>query len=94
MKDSALMNKYQKEYFEIYEKVRLIGNRDLADEDWNLLNNLSDGKRLWYRVGAKIAAKIDASLGRTELILLIQSGPDAFFDAYFDLDKLNAYKGQ
>jgi hypothetical protein len=94
LEDSEIMDKYHREYFEIYEKVRLIGKRNLDDEDWNLLNNLSDGKRLWYRVGAKIAAEIDASLGRTKLNLLIQSGPDAFFDAYFDLNKSNGHKEQ
>ncbi len=89
LEDSELMDKYQKEYFEIYEKVRHIGKRALNNEDWNLINSLSDGKRLWYRVGAKIAADIDASLGRKEFTVLIQRGPDAFFDAYFALDKTN-----
>jgi hypothetical protein len=86
LKDIELMEKYEKEYFEIYEKVKLIGKRKLNDEDLNLLDDLSDGKRLWYRVGAKIAAEIDASLGREGFKSLIQSGPDAFFNAYFNTE--------
>lgn len=85
LENDELMAGYQEEYFEIYETVRNIGERTIDDEDWALLDDLSDGKRLWYRVGSRMAEKIDAQLGRDKLNSLMNSGPDTFFESYFDL---------
>jgi len=85
LEDHELMIKYQQEYFEIYKVIEEIGERTITDADWSLLDNLSDGKRLWYRVGSKMAEKIDIELGRAQLNLLMKSGPDAFFESYLEL---------
>lgn len=89
LENPELMAEYKIEYFKIYEKIKQIGSRALNDEDWKLLKNLSSGKRLWYRVGSVMASQIDARLGRTTLTSLIKQGPDAFFETYFNLDRVN-----
>lgn len=82
LENPITMREYIKEYFHTYNMIALIGDRALNDEDWNLLNNLSDGKRLWYRVGANMAEKLDKKLGRYAYKNIIKQGPQAFFDAY------------
>ena len=40
---------------------------------------MSDGERLWYRVGARMAADIQGACGADALLDVIRDGPDAFF---------------
>lgn len=82
LKNPKTMKIYTQEYFQTYNAIAAIGERTLNDEDWNLLNDLSDGKRLWYRVGAAMAQKLDKELGRHKYKSIIKKGPDAFFKAY------------
>ncbi len=85
LRNDELMKNNETEYFSIFDKVRKIGSRQLTEDDWKLLDPMSDGKRLWYRVGAKIAEKIDTTLGREQLTSLIEKGPDVYFATYFSL---------
>ena len=80
--DDDLMARLQQEYFEIYDRLRSEPVRPLADSDWAILDRMSGGDRLWYRVGAQMAAAIDAARGRGELCRLVEAGPRAFIDAY------------
>ncbi len=89
LENKEQMRAFDEAYFATYERVKQIGNRALEDEDWELLNNLSDGDRLWYRVGAQMAQTIDKSLGRVRLNQLVESGHDRFFETYFDLVQSN-----
>ncbi|MCW8833758.1 MAG: hypothetical protein OQK03_10595 [Colwellia sp.] len=77
------------EYFEIYRFIKKQadeqGNKALTSNDWNLINNLSDGKRLWYRVGGMMAQKLDKQLGREKYKALIKQPPQRFFNAYDEL---------
>ena len=59
--------------------------RPLGEEHWHVVEELSSGKRLWYVVGAAIAASIEGTNGRNNLLELELLGPEAFFDAYEDL---------
>ncbi|MDF2179105.1 hypothetical protein P2G88_12670 [Aliiglaciecola sp. CAU 1673] len=85
LKDDELMQNLEEEYFAIYRQVQNIGQRPLTPQDWDLLDPLSDGKRLWYRVGAKMCEELDSKLGRDAFLQLIRQGPDAFFTAYHSL---------
>jgi len=85
LENPELMQEYTRDYFERLEEIRQIGSRSLTDEDWSLLDELSDGKRLWYRVGAEMARQIDAAEGRETLISIIETGPNEFFDTYLGL---------
>ncbi|MGB3562387.1 MAG: DUF5700 domain-containing putative Zn-dependent protease [Thermoanaerobaculia bacterium] len=83
--DEARMDRYRARYFELYEKMKSAPDRRLEDVDWQTLEDFSDGDRLWYRVGAAMAATIDKKLGQEKFKEVIAEGPDAFFDAYLAL---------
>ena len=82
LQDEERMARYEREYFEMYHRLRSEPIRPLADSDWAIIERMSSGDRLWYRVGARIAATIEATQGRDELLRLVEAGPRAFVDAY------------
>jgi putative zinc-dependent peptidase DUF5700 len=51
-----------------------------------VLERMSGGERLWYRVGAFMARRIEQSQGRARLIDLIKEGPARFIAAYLSLE--------
>ena len=84
--DKVRMNGLRARYLEIYERMKSTPNRPLQESDWLALETLSGGDRLWYRVGAEMAAALDAHLGREKFKATLVEGPEAFFDAYFSLE--------
>lgn len=88
LQDTALMLLYEQEYFEIYFHFKDNPDNVLTDADWEKISALSNGKRLWYRIGAKMAGDIDKKLGRNKLTSLIPGNSENFFNEYF------AIKGQ
>ncbi len=83
--NSERMYFYEKEFFSIYRSLLDEGERPIENEDWEILGRMSTGDRLWYRVGASMADRIDKALGRRLLIATVEDGPDAFFDRYMEL---------
>jgi len=47
---------------------------------WAVITRMSSGDRLWYRVGARMAQRIEVASGRPKLIELIKQGPAAFIE--------------
>ncbi|NTW25800.1 MAG: hypothetical protein HGA37_13975 [Lentimicrobium sp.] len=82
LRDKALMNKYINRYFEIYNHFLSRSNDTLTETDWLMLGELSSDKRLWYRVGAKMAATIDEKSGRNKLTGLIAEPSAHFIKTY------------
>lgn len=85
--NSELMATYVEEYFSILEQLSSLKYAPLTQENWQLIDPLSDGKRLWYRVGALMCRDIDQQLGRKTLLNLIKQGPNAFFSAWETLNQ-------
>jgi hypothetical protein len=85
LQDEIGMDRYRAEYFETYKRLESAPDRPVRQSDWQAIENLSDGDRLWYRVGAEMTATIDDHLGRERLKEIISAGPGAFFRAYFAL---------
>lgn len=82
LQDAERMARYEREYFEVYRQISSEPARPLTDSDWAIIDRMSGGDRLWYRVGAQMAAVIEATHGRSKLLRLVEAGPRAFFDAY------------
>jgi len=58
----------------------------LADADARaVIERMSSGERLWYRVGAYMAQRIEASKGHTALVELVRQGPTQFITTYESL---------
>jgi hypothetical protein len=82
LQDTALMRKYTNRYFEIYNHFLCHSKDTLTENDWSLLGELSSDKRLWYRVGAEMAATIDEKSGRAKLTRLIAEPSENFIKTY------------
>lgn len=80
--DSARMAGYEEAYFRIYDELQRTPQRPIADADWAIIDQLSSGDRLWYRVGALMAQRIDEVRGRHTLRSIVIDGPDRFFSTY------------
>jgi len=72
-------------YFRDYDDLKSCGSR-VADADaWKVIKRMSSGERLWYRVGAYMAQRIEASKGRVVLVDLVKQGPTKFIATYKSL---------
>lgn len=72
-------------YFKDYQYLKGRGTQ-LADADaWAVIERMSSGERLWYRVGVYMAQRIEASKGRTALVELVKQGPAQFIATYESL---------
>jgi hypothetical protein len=83
--DPQRMDVYEKEFFTLYRGLAAGRLRLLEKGDWEILERMSTGDRLWYRVGARMANQIEKELGRDILVETIEEGPTAFFDRYAEL---------
>ena len=89
LEDAARMERDEAAYFRDYDFLRCRGNQPLDAEARAVTDRMSSGERLWYRVGALMARRIEEKLGRPTLIALIETGPTRFLETYFDLRKKN-----
>ena len=85
LQDSKQMAVFEKEYFDIYCYFKKNPDKLIDESDWQKINILSDDKRLWYRVGAKMANIIDCKLGRDKLTGLISESSEKFILTYTKL---------
>ncbi|MCL2683352.1 MAG: hypothetical protein FWE63_07740 [Bacteroidales bacterium] len=85
LQDSMRMKEYTKEFFDIYFHFKNNPDSVLTEEDWYKIYILSDGKRLWYIVGASIAQTIDQKLGREKLTDLIPEPSENFITTYLHI---------
>ena len=66
--DDRRMREYEARYAEDREYLRLRGS-DLADDGaFAVIERMSGGDRLWYRVGARMAMRLEEAEGRPALI--------------------------
>ncbi|MCL2203966.1 MAG: hypothetical protein FWB88_08505 [Defluviitaleaceae bacterium] len=82
LQDAAGLAVLEQEYFDIYHHFASDPSAVLTREDWGKIGILSDGKRLWYIVGAHMARTIDQRLGRDALVGLMAKPPGAFIQTY------------
>lgn len=82
LNDSDKMFQLSIQFFEILNKLENEPCRALIEDDWDILEVMSDGERLWYVVGALMAESIDRGLGRESLNSTMVQGHEAFFEAY------------
>lgn len=85
LQDSELMKQYEEEYFDIYFHFKNHPDSLVKEEDWAKVAVLSDKRRLWYRVGAKMAEKIDLHYGRGKLVSLIVKPSVNFINTYLEI---------
>ncbi len=82
LQDSVLMKAFEKEFFDIYFHFKNNPSGVITEKDWDKISILSDEKRLWYRVGARMAQTINKNLGREKLVNLISEPSENFINTY------------
>jgi len=88
--DSTRMNVYEPEFFTAYQTLAATKSRLLKESDWAILEKMSTGDRLWYRVGARMAKRIEKELGWDILVGTVREGPESFFARYAELAQREA----
>jgi hypothetical protein len=83
LSDADAMARTERRYEEIKAGLKRRGDQPADADAMKAIGQMS-GERLWYRVGAQMAARIDERSGRARLTALIKEGPDAFLVAYRD----------
>jgi hypothetical protein len=82
LQDEGRMQRDEVRYF---EDLRYLQSRATEAADASaraVIDRMSSGERLWYRVGARMAQKIEQVSGRPALVQLIKKGPPRFIEAY------------
>ena len=80
--DEARMRQDELLYFKNYEYLEKRGQEKADDAAWAVIHRMSSGERLWYRVGARMAQRIEEKYGKSALVNLIKSGPAEFLRTY------------
>ncbi len=70
------------EFFGVLEGLGEGPDRLLGEADFEVLERMGGGNRLWYVAGAHMAQEIDEGLGREAQTQTVVDGPDSFFEAY------------
>ena len=82
LQDEKRMQRDEEQYFADLHYLEQRGDAPVDGEAWTVISRMSSGERLWYRVGARMAQKIEQEFGRGRLIALIKQGPGNFLSAY------------
>ena len=82
LNDSCKMSQLKTQFFDILQQIEAESSRSLVEDDWGVLELMSDGDRLWYVVGSCMAESIERSLGKEALNSSIVGGPETFFKLY------------
>jgi hypothetical protein len=85
LQDAAAMEADEASYFNDYNYLKSRGTEPVDAEAWAVIDRMSSGHRLWYRVGARMAHRIEDAKGRAVLTELVRQGPQAFIATYRSL---------
>ena len=77
-------------YFQLFEGLLDEGDPRDMDETLERLDRFSSGDRLWYRVGAHMAAAIEKANGRAALVAMVGEDPAGFIETYRKLRALES----
>lgn len=72
-------------YLKDYDYLKRRGTQPVDEDAWAVVHRMSSGERLWYRVGAYMAQRIEAANGHAALVELVKQGPAQFLAAYESL---------
>lgn len=92
LEDAKRMQADLASYFKDYDYLKGRGAQPADADAWAVIDRMSSRERLWYRVGAYMAQRIEASKGRAALVALVKRGPTQFMATYESLFSLHAVR--
>jgi hypothetical protein len=82
LQDKQRMQHDEAAYFEDLRTLEARAAQPADADAWAVIERMSSGERLWYRVGARMAQRIEEASGRAALVDLIKTGPAVFSATY------------
>ena len=82
LEDEPRMQRDEALYFEDFHYLERRAAQPADADAWAVIDRMSSGERLWYRVGARMAQRIEKVSGRAALVELVKQGPASFLEAY------------
>ncbi len=82
LENHAQMRVLEQRYEEQYQYLRTRGNEPLDKDAYAVLDRMSSGDRLWYRVGALMSARVEEKLGHAALVALIAKDRPTLVETY------------
>ena len=82
--DEKARKKRVSEYFDLLTDLEIRGDAPLQENDWAILERMTDRNRLWYVAGAHMSQLIEEKLGHETLVDTIRLGPEYFFKMYHE----------
>jgi len=82
LQDQKRMEAELASYFKDYQYLKNRRTQPADADAWAVIKRMSSGERLWYRVGAEMAQRIEANRGRSALVELVKLGPARFIATY------------
>jgi Putative zinc dependent peptidase (DUF5700) len=76
--DEARMRWAEEAYVEAVDALAGRSEDPVDEAAFDVLVQMWSGERLWYRVGARWAQRIERTAGRAALVRLIEDGPTGF----------------
>jgi hypothetical protein len=80
--DEPRMRQDEAQYLRDYDYVKRRATEAVDADALAVVERMSGGERLWYRVGAQMAREIERASGRSALTSLIASDPTRLVDRY------------
>jgi putative zinc-dependent peptidase DUF5700 len=82
LEDEPRMQREEALYLDDFHYLERRAAQPADANAWAVIDRMSSGERLWYRVGARMAQRIEKLSGRAALVELVKQGPASFFEAY------------
>ena len=82
LQDEPRMRRETASYFKDVSYLQTCANQAADANAWAVIERMSSGERLWYRVGARMAQRIEQAAGRAKLLDLVEQGPASFIATY------------
>ncbi len=82
LEDGPRMRRDEMLYFQDFHYLEGRAAEPADADAWAVIDRMSSGERLWYRVGARMAQRIETVRGRAALVGLVKQGPASFLEAY------------
>jgi len=92
LQDEQRMQRDEQSYFDDLNYLKGRGKQPADADAWAVIHRMSSGERLWYRVGARMAQRIEQASGRSTLLDLVRKGPSSFLEAYETLKRPDGNK--
>ena len=85
LEDPAAMRVLEARYVDAYRYLERRGQQAADKEAFAVIDRMSSGDRLWYRVGALMAERVERALGHDALVAIVAQNHPTLVDTYWTI---------